>query len=148
MGTESYTPEELRKAEKIVIEKMLGNDAFSRLLGLKVEEVRPGMCRLSATVKEEFTNGFKIAHGGLVFSLADSAVAFAANAYGQLAVTLENSVSYIHPAFSGDKIVITARKVESTDRTAWYEADIFNDKHQRLALFKSTVRIKNKTWEI
>ncbi len=148
MENTRFTPEELKRAEEIVFNKMLANDAFSQLLDLQVEVIQPGMCRLQATVKESFTNGFKIAHGGLVFSLADSAVAFAANAFGNLAVTMENAISYIHPAYTGDKIIITAHKIEATDRTAWYEADIYNDKNQRLALFKSTLRINKKIWEI
>lgn len=148
MEKTSFTPEELERAKKIVFDKMLANDAFSQLLDLHIEVIQPGMCQVSAIVSDRFTNGFNIAHGGLVFSLADSAVAFAANAYGNLAVTMENSISYIHPAYSGDKITITAKKIEATDRTAWYEAAVFNNKNQRLALFKSTLRINNKTWEI
>ena len=69
------------KAEQIV-SKMIENDAFSQWLGIEVINVSEGTCKLKMTIRDEMTNGFKIAHGGISYALADSALAFAANSYG------------------------------------------------------------------
>ena len=66
-----------------IVSKMMENDRFSEWLGIEIEEVKEGYCRLSMTVREEMLNGFGIAHGGIVFSLADSALAFASNSRNQ-----------------------------------------------------------------
>ena len=67
---------------KKVVDKMINGDAFSQWLGIEVLEITEGSCKLKMTVRKEMTNGFNIAHGGISYSLADSALAFAANSDG------------------------------------------------------------------
>ena len=74
---------------------MINGDAFSQWLGIKVLEVSAGFCKLKMIVRDEMTNGFKISHGGITYSLADSCLAFAANAYGRKAVSIETKI--YHP---------------------------------------------------
>ena len=72
----------MNQSEKIV-DKMYQNDAFSQWLGIEVVEVKDGYCKLNMTVRKEMLNGFQIAHGGIAYSLADSALAFASNSHGR-----------------------------------------------------------------
>ena len=77
---------------KKVVDKMISGDAFSQWLGIEVLEITEGFCKLKMTVRDEMTNGFNIAHGGIAYSLADSCLAFAANADGIQAVSIETSI--------------------------------------------------------
>ena len=79
---------------KKVVNKMINGDAFSQWLGIKVLEINEGNCTLEMTVRDEMTNGFNIAHGGIAYSLADSALAFAANSYGVQSMSIETSISH------------------------------------------------------
>ncbi len=80
------------KAEKVV-KKMMAEDAFSRWLGIEVIELKPGSVKLQMEIRDEMNNGFHIAHGGIAYSMADSALAFASNSYGRVAVALECNIS-------------------------------------------------------
>ena len=75
-------------AEKVV-NKMIDSDSFSKWLGIEVLEITEGYCKLRMKVRKEMTNGFFIAHGGICYSLADSALAFAANSDGTQALSIE-----------------------------------------------------------
>ncbi|XWN34351.1 MAG: hydroxyphenylacetyl-CoA thioesterase PaaI [Devosia sp.] len=89
---------------------MWADDNASRALGMALEEVAPGRARLSMTVREDMTNGHGIAHGGFIFTLADSAFAFACNSSGQRIVAGQCQISYLRPVTKGD--VLTAEAVE------------------------------------
>ena len=78
-----------------VKDRMLQNDAFSRLLGLEVDEVGAGYCRLHFTVRPDMLNGFGALHGGVTFAAADSAFAFACNSHGRLSVGLSVTIDYL-----------------------------------------------------
>ena len=86
----------MTKAEDIIKNKMYANDEFSKWLGIEILKVGEGSCQLKMTVRAEMTNGFKIAHGGITYSLADSALAFASNSHGRQAVSVETSISHTH----------------------------------------------------
>jgi acyl-CoA thioesterase len=133
------------KPEEIV-DKMFTNDAFSQWLGIEREVVETGYCELSMTVSEEMTNGFAIAHGGITYSLADSALAFAANSHGSQSVSIETSISHLKPLRVGDHIKAVAREKNRNKRTAIYEVQI-NKGDELVALFKGTVYITEKPWE-
>jgi acyl-CoA thioesterase len=85
-----------------VINHMLKNDRFSEWLGIEVLEFAEGSCKISMTVRDEMMNGFNIAHGGIAFSFADSALAIASNGYNKLSVALETSMSFTAPVKTGD----------------------------------------------
>ncbi|MFN8583403.1 MAG: 3-oxoadipyl-CoA thiolase [Gemmatimonadaceae bacterium] len=87
-----------------VIAAMLEKDALSRWLGLQVVEITPGGCVCRMTVRAEMVNGFGVAHGGIVFSLADSAFAFACNQHGQVTVAVDNTITYPAPIHPGDEL--------------------------------------------
>ena len=83
----------MSKPQKI-IKKMFDQDAFSQWLGIEIMEVKDGYCKLKMTVRKEMLNGFHISHGGISYSLADTALAFASNTYGEKCISMETSISH------------------------------------------------------
>lgn len=132
--------DEQRLAERVV-EKMMAEDAFSRWLGIRVEEVKPGFCKLTLEIREEMTNGFNVSHGGIAFSLADSALAFASNTYGRVALTLENNISYHAKVTAGDRLIATTTELHKGHRTSTYGIEIMNQNQQKVATSRGTVYI-------
>src|SRR5215213_2196895 len=100
---------ETSKAQKIV-DHMINKDLFSQWLGIERLAEGKGYCKLRMTVRPEMCNGFEIAHGGITFSLADSALAFASNSHGKQSVSIETSISHIKPVKAGDILVATAEE--------------------------------------
>ena len=135
------------KANQIV-DKMLEQDKFSAWLGIEKILVEEGKCILKMKVRDEMVNGFKNAHGGIAFSLADSALAFASNAYGRLSVALECSISFAIPVRVGDVLLCEARQLSLTNRTGTYHIEIENQNKEKVAFFKGTVYRTSKEWEI
>ena len=131
---------------KAIVDKMYNGDAFSQWLGIERLEEKAGYCKLRMTVREEMTNGFKIAHGGITYSLADSALAFASNGYGRQAVSIETSISHTKPVFIDDVITAEAVELNLTNATAIYDIKITNQKDEVVALFKGTVYRTKKEW--
>lgn len=132
-------------AEK-VIDKMYPNDPFTKWLGIEIVEVKAGSCELKMTIRNEMLNGFQIAHGGITYSLADSALAFASNSHGRKSVSVETSISHTQPCVTGD--IITAKAIEKslTNKIAIYEIIITNQEGEIVALFKGTVYRTEKNW--
>lgn len=130
---------------KKIVHKMMDGDAFSQWLGIEVMEISPGYCKLQMTIRDEMTNGFSIAHGGISYSLADSALAFAANSHGRHAVSVETSITHTKKVLSGTNLVATAKEVEKDEKTGIYTVCIENEKKETVANFKGKVyRMKNK----
>ena len=90
------------------------------------------------TVREEMVNGFGVAHGGIVFSLADSAFAFACNTHGKVTVSIENSITYPAPIRPGDVLTAVAREDASSGRLSYYSAEVRNQRNEVVALFRGT----------
>lgn len=132
---------------KAVVDKMYNGDAFSQWLGIERVEERPGYCKLRMTMREEMTNGFKIAHGGITYSLADSALAFASNSHGIQSVSIETSISHTKPVQVGDVITAEATELNLTRRTGIYDIRVTNQNDEVVALFKGTVYRTGKQWE-
>jgi len=131
---------------KKIVDKMLVDDKFSQWLGIQAIVVEQGHCILKMNVREEMVNGFGIAHGGIAFSFADSALAFASNAYGRLSVALECSVSFAIPVNVNDELTCEAKELSLTNRTATYHIEISNQKKEKVAFFKGTVYRTSKEW--
>jgi acyl-CoA thioesterase len=131
---------------QIVLEKMLANDPFSQWLGIEVETLEAGYCELRMKVRPEMCNGFGIAHGGIAFSLADSALAFAANSMGQHALSLDTSIQFMAPIKVDTTIRATTEQLSQTKRTAFYAIRIEYEQ-QLVAYFKGTVFLKESSWE-
>jgi len=120
-------------------QQMLTQDAFSQWLGIEILESKPGYCKLAMTLREEMTNGFKIAHGGITFSFADSAFAFASNSYGPQAVSIETSISHTRPVQIGERIFAEAVEEHRGKKLAHYRVEVTNESKKVVALFKGTV---------
>ena len=131
---------------KKVVSKMMSGDAFSKWLGIEVIEVSEGYCKLQMIVRDEMTNGFAIAHGGISYSLADSALAFAANSHGRQAVSVETSIVHTKKVLSGSRIVATAREISKNNKTGLYNISIENEKKEIIAQFKGKVYRMKKKW--
>ena len=131
---------------KKVVDKMISGDAFSQWLGIEVLEITEGLCKLKMTVKDEMTNGFKIAHGGISYSLADSCLAFAANADGIQAVSIETSISHTKKVASGDILIATSKEMNKSSKTTLYYITITNQDNLEVAHFKGTVYRTGKEW--
>lgn len=118
------TPDEIaRKAA----DAMWQGDHCSQALGFKIDHVAAGMATLSMTVRDDMLNGLKTCHGGMLFSLADSAFAFACNSYNQMAVAQHCSVSFIQPAYAGDVLKATAVERVVQGRSGIYDVTISRD---------------------
>ena len=124
------------------------NDAFSQWLGIQVVSNTAGSAVLEMTVREEMTNGFNIAHGGITYSLADSALAFASNGGGKHSLSIETSIHHIEKVLAGDVISARASLVSETHKTAIYQIDITNTSGERVAWFKGTVYRTSKEWNL
>ena len=131
---------------KKVVDKMINEDAFSQWLGIKVLEISDGFCKLQIQVRDEMTNGFSIAHGGISYSLADSCLAFASNSYGIQSFSLETSISHTKKVESGDILIATSKEINKTNRTALYYITITNQNKEEIAHFKGKVYRTNKDW--
>ena len=130
---------------KDIVDVMMSKDAFSNWLGIERLEEGEGFCKLKMTIRQEMCNGFGIAHGGITYSFADSALAFASNSYGKHAVSIETSISHLKPLTTGDIIIATAINKSLSNKIGVYEVAVTKD-NELVALFKGTVYIKDKEW--
>jgi acyl-CoA thioesterase len=126
-----------RRAERIV-GGMLARDEFSRWLGLEVVELAPAYCVCRMQVRKEMVNGFDVAHGGIVFALADSAFAFACNTQGRIAMSIENGLTYPAPAHAGDLLTAVAREDAAGRRLGFYAVRVTNQRGELVAIFHGT----------
>jgi acyl-CoA thioesterase len=121
-----------------VVEHMMRHDLFSQWLGIDVLEIREGYSRIQMTVRNEMINGFGIVHGGIAFSLADSAFAFACNNRNVLSVALDTSINFIKPVHVGDVLTAEAKEVHNGRSTGLYHIHISNQNDHEVAIFKGT----------
>jgi acyl-CoA thioesterase len=131
-----------------IISKMYDNDLFSRWLGIERLEDAPGRSVLRMTVREEMTNGFKIAHGGISFSLADSALAFACNSRGKHAVSIDCSINHLKPVKAGDVLTASAEETSCGKTLATYDITVTNQEDVVVALFKGLVYRTKEDWKL
>lgn len=131
-----------------VVNTMMQNDYFSQWLGIAVTEVREGFCKLELKIKKEMLNGFGIAHGGITYSAADSALAFASNSKGRKSLSIETSISHITSLKEHDEIVVEAECETETEKLGHYKVRVYikNKPDQPVALFKGIVYRTSKNW--
>lgn len=129
-----------------VFQKMYDNDTFSQWLGIKCIEMDAGRCTLKMTVRNEMLNGFGIAHGGISYSFADSALAFASNSHGRKSVSIETSVSHTQPIKENDVLTAVAEEVSLSNKIGIYSIHVTNQDGKKVALFKGTVYRTSKVW--
>ena len=126
-----------RLAERVTA-RMLASDPFTRWLALEVTRIAPRAATCRMMVRPEMVNGFGVAHGGIVFSLADSAFAFACNTHGSVSVAVDNTITYpaaIHP---GDVLTAVAREDTRSNRLGFYRVVVTNQHDVVVAIFKGT----------
>ena len=120
---------------------MMASDAFSRWMGMEVLDIRPHAVRVRMTVTGDMLNGFGVCHGGAVFSLADSALAFASNTHGQTTVSIENSMTYPAPIREGAVLIASAEREAGSNRLGFYRVVVTRG-DDLVALFRGTVYTK------
>ena len=131
-----------------IVDRMYNNDPMSQWLGIERLQDGPGISVLRMVVRKEMLNGFAIAHGGISYSLADSALAFASNAHGVQAVSIETSIAHVAQAREGDVLTTRVEEKSLTKRTGLYHVDVINQEGKVIAFFKGTVYRTGKMWEV
>ena len=131
-----------------IVNKMFHQDAFSQWLGIEIAQVSEGYCQLIMKVRKEMLNGFHIAHGGIAYSLADSALAFASNSNGKKSLSVETSISHTISIKDGDELTATTKELSLTDNIGVYLITITNKDNQKIAFFKGTVYRTSKKWSL
>ena len=121
-----------------VVSHMMENDFFSQWMGVEVLEVKEGYSRIRMTIRKEMVNGFGIVHGGLPFSLADSAFAFACNNRNNLSVALDVTITFMKAVNVGDVLTAEAKEIHNGRSTGVYLIMVTNQKNEQVALFKGT----------
>lgn len=128
-----------------VVDHMMEHDLFSQWLGIELVDIKEGYSKIRMTVRKEMINGFAIVHGGIAFSLADSAFAFACNNRNNLSVALDTSINFTKSVHVGDTLIAEATEIHNGRSTGLYHITIFNQKNEPVAHFKGTCFRKGKT---
>lgn len=121
-----------------VVTHMMQHDLFSQWLGITVLEIKEGYSNIKMTVRPEMINGFGIVHGGITFSLADSAFAFACNNRNNLSVALDTSINFLKSVHVGDVLTAEAKELHNGKSTGLYHITITNQNQHVVAVFKGT----------
>ena len=147
MNDAAEPSDEQRLAERVV-STMMRADAMSQWLGIEILEVAPRRCTCRLTVRDDMVNGFGVAHGGIAFSLADSAFAFACNTHGHITVSIENSVTYPAPIRPGDVLTAAAAEEAASNRLGYYRVEVRNQHDEIVALFRGTAFKTNRPLDL
>ena len=115
---------------------MFSADRASKMLGIDIEIPSPGEAVATMRVREDMVNGFDMCHGGIIFSLADTAFAFACNAYDQLSVAASASIEFLQPVNCGDELTATATEAHRRNRSGIYSVEVVNQFGDCVALFR------------
>jgi len=123
---------------KEVVAKMMQDDLFSQWLGIEIIAVKEGYSKIKMTLRSEMVNGFGMIHGGIPFSLADSAFAFACNNRNNLSVALDTSITFTKSTQPGDVLIAEAKELHNGRSTGLYLITLTNQRNEQIALFKGT----------
>lgn len=134
----ALTPQELAEASA---RAMWNDDSASQRLGMTLDHIAPGRATLSMTVTEAMANGHGHCHGGYIFTLADSAFAFACNSYNQRVVAQHCAITYLIPGRIGDRLTATAHETARRGRSGLYDVRITNQDGAHLAEFRGHSRV-------
>jgi acyl-CoA thioesterase len=138
----ALSPDDLARA---CADAMWKEDDASKGLGMELIEVKPGSATLSMTVQPQMVNGQRIAHGGFIFTLADSAFAFACNTHNERAVAAQGSITFIRPGKLGDRLVATAHEISRSGRSGIYDVRVTAG-DTVIAEFRGHSRVIAGTW--
>lgn len=112
---------------KAVYEKMMATDYCSQWLGIEPLQIEEGYCKIKMTVKKEMLNGFGILHGGIAYTFADSAFAFASNSYGRVAVSITGSIQFSKSAKEGELLIAEAKALNIGNKTADFDVNVIHE---------------------
>lgn len=135
------------KTDNLIPKKMLEKDAFSQWLGIEIVEVKEAYCQVRMTVRKDMLNSMKKAHGGITYSLADTAFGFATNTLGRKAVSIETSINHIEALEEGDVITATSDLKSMKNKLGFYIVEVRKE-DQIIALFKGVAYRTNAEWNI
>ncbi|MDJ0750234.1 MAG: hydroxyphenylacetyl-CoA thioesterase PaaI [Woeseiaceae bacterium] len=124
---------------------MTANDRASKMLGIEIEIPAVGEAVATMTVRDDMVNGFDVLHGGLTFALADTAFAFACNAYDALSVAASAQIEFLRPAMRGDVLTATATEDHRGRRSGYYSVEVRNQQGELIALFRGRSATKSDT---
>jgi acyl-CoA thioesterase len=142
------TPEQAQALAERVARGMYARDAASQGLGINISGIGPGRAELTMTVRADMLNGHDICHGGFIFSLADSAFAFACNSYNLNTVASGCAIDFVAPARQGDVLTAFARERSASGRTGVYDIEVKNQRGETVAFFRGkSYRIKGHVIE-
>jgi acyl-CoA thioesterase len=140
------TPHTPNLKPKEIPVKMLSQDAFSTWLGIEILEVKKGSCKVAMTIRKEMLNSMNKAHGGISYSLADTAFGFAANTHGKYAVSIETSINHIEALNEGDYLIAES-VIEKVGNKLGFNIVEVKRGEELVALFKGVVYRTSKDWE-
>ncbi|MFT5858048.1 MAG: acyl-CoA thioesterase [Flavobacteriaceae bacterium] len=129
-----------------IVDEMMQADEFSRWLGVTITSTDKGSCKLECIVRNEMLNGHRIAHGGITYSLSDSALAFASNGHGNKCVSIETSIAHVNAVKSGDLLKVDCSEIYRGKTIGIYTVSIHNQDDVLVSRFKGTVHISEKVW--
>ena len=127
------------KDSEIIIHSMFEKDSFSKWMGIEILKSETGYVKISMKIRKEMTNGFGICHGGITFSLADSALAFASNSRGSVSVALENNINYTKKVEVGDTLIAETEEIQNGRTIGVYKIRVTNQNQDLVADFRGTV---------
>ncbi len=130
-----------------IVETMMETDAFSKWLGIELVVIEEGYAKIKLTVRDEMVNGFGIAHGGISYSLADSALAFAGNSRGLVAVSTNTAISHLVEVKPGDVLTATTEEHNKGEKLAHYHVKISNQNEENVAVFSGSIYRTTKVWK-
>ena len=136
MTSKHSNPTEAQALAEAVAEAMWSRDRAANALGIKIESVGPGVSHLSMLVRGDMVNGHHICHGGLIFSLADTAFAYACNSYNKNTVASACHIDFLAPAKEGETLEAEAVEQSASGRTGVYDITVRNNHGKTIALFR------------
>jgi len=125
-------------AEKVAAQ-LTETDEFGKWLGIELMEIKPGYSKIKMKIRSDMLNGFKICHGGIIFSIADSAFAFASNSHGRLSVAIETSIAFPASVKEGDELIAIAEEQSIRNSIAVYNIIVVNQSGEKVGIFRGTV---------
>ncbi len=134
------------KSPEEIVELMLSNDKFSQWIGLKITAIDKGICEATCTTKSDMLNGFDIVHGGITYSISDSLLAFASNAYGYKCVSIETSISHTRSVKVNEILTAKCTEINRGKTIGIYNVDIFDETNKLVSKFKGSVFVSEEKW--
>lgn len=134
------------KTPQEIVDLMMSNDRFSKWMDLNITKIDKGICEATCKAKDEMLNGFDILHGGITYSISDSLLAFASNAYGYKCVSIETSISHTRSVKIDEVLTAKCTEINRGKTIGIYTVDIFDEANELVSKFKGSVFISGEEW--